>query len=200
VKPDLRVFLILLIPLALAACVPAGVRGDAATLRAQAAREKRMAPHTHWLIKARLAVSDGKHGGSGSLTWRQEGESYDFTLRAPVTGRSFRLHGGPDGAVLDGLDRGQMRGPDAQHLLARALGWRVPLAQLSDWVRGMRAPGAPATVRFGSNHLLSKLVQDGWTVKYLDWYDRQQLPLPRRVFASRGPYRVRVSIQSWSLQ
>ena len=184
--------------LTLAACAPVRVKGDAAMLRAQHAREQTLAGRNHWTIHARLAVSDGRHGGSGSLTWVQDGDRYHFLLRAPVTGRSFDLHGGPYGAVLEGLDGGPVRGPDAERLLTRVFGWPVPLPRLRWWIKGLRAPGRPARLRFGDNRLPSLLQQDGWTVEYRDWFADAQPPVPRKVFASSGPDHVRVVIENWS--
>ncbi len=191
---------VLLVIVLLAACAPVRIKGNSATLTAQAAREKQLAGHDHWTLTGHLGVSDGQHGGSGRLTWVQNGERFQFTVRAPITGRSFRLSGGPDGAVLEGLDQGTVRGPDAQALLARALGWRVPIKPLHDWVRGLRSGGATsgAVLRFGENGLPSLLKQDGWTVQYRDWFDNIDPALPRKVYAAHGDYHVRLSIRSWS--
>lgn len=193
---------LLLAVVVLAACAPVRLRGDAAVRAAQAERARLLAGRDHWTLHAHLGVSDGQHGGSGTLVWVQDGAHYEFTVRAPITGRSFRLSGGPDGAVLEGLDQGTLRGPSAQALLARALGWRVPMRQLQAWVLGLRAGGAAsgAVLRFGADGLPSLLEQDGWTVEYRDWFADTHPPLPRRVFAASGNYHVRLSIQSWSLR
>jgi outer membrane lipoprotein LolB len=182
----------------LVACAPARIRGDRALLAAQSAREAKLASRGGWLIEARLGVSDGHGGGSGDLTWRQQGDAYDFVLRAPVTGKSFHLHGDASGAVLEGLDQGTLRGIDAESLLQEALGWQVPMAELRDWVRGMRASNAPAELAFGADGLPSLLTQDGWKVEYRDWFAAMDPPLPRKVFAERGDYRVRVVIRTWA--
>ncbi|GAP66699.1 outer membrane lipoprotein LolB [Mizugakiibacter sediminis] len=189
-----------LILLALAACAPVAVRrgGDAELLAAQAARERALAPLDRWSLTARIVVSNGKDGGSGTLEWMQDGAEYTFVVRAPVTGKSFRLQGGPDGAVLEGLDTQPLRDADAERLLARELGWHVPLAELAAWVRGLRAQG-PAELAFGADGLPSTLEQDGWRVEYRDWYTDRQPPLPQKVFAERAPYRVRVAIERWQL-
>lgn len=186
----------------LAACAPVQVRGDQQMQTAQAAREKLLAGHDHWTLHAHLGVSDGHHGGSGTLIWVQNGPNFTFTVRAPLTGRSFRLLGGPHGAVLEGLDQGTLRAADARTLLAQALGWQVPVRQLHDWVRGLGATGtdSAAVLRYGSNGLPSLLKQDGWTVQYRDWFTDISPALPRRVFAAHGDYHVRLSIQSWTLQ
>ena len=45
-----------------------------------------------WHLSARLAVSNGQDGGSGRLEWTQQGEFFDVTLRAPVSGQNWQLH------------------------------------------------------------------------------------------------------------
>lgn len=192
--------------LLLAACAtvraPVGVKGTPAMLAAQADREAALAARHDWSLEAHLGVSSANRGGSGTLTWRHDGDHFDFTVRAPITGRSFRLSGGPDDVTLEGLDQGTVRGRDASALLRRVLGWNVPVGALRDWVRGMRAPAGfgSASLRFGTDGLPSRLQQAGWTVEYLDWYTDRPVPLPRKVFASHGDYRVRLSISHWTLQ
>ncbi|UPG84989.1 lipoprotein insertase outer membrane protein LolB [Luteibacter aegosomatis] len=173
--------------------------GDAVTLGLQEQRERSLADTDHWTLQGRLSVSDGKDSGSGSLTWRQDGERYEFTVRAPVTGRSFRLVGGPDGADLEGLEGGTRHGADAESLMAQAVGWQIPMAELKRWVLGLRADAGPADIAFGADRLPSRLVQDGWTVDYKQWDAMRQPAMPSRVFAEKAPFKVRLSIEDWQL-
>jgi outer membrane lipoprotein LolB len=189
--------------LSLAACVPQAVRvkGDASLLNAQLAREQALAHADHWSLQGRLGISNGKDGGSGSFSWRQDGDRYEFILRGPaISGMNFRLSGGPDGALLEGMAHGPLRGPDAEALMRKALGWEVPLRDLRAWVLGVRADSGPAELSFGENRLPSLLQQDGWTVDYRDWDETRQPPLPTRVFAARPPYKVKLSIESWQFR
>ena len=196
-------FLIVAAALAvLAGCATPAVRmkGDAGMLAAQQQREQALAGTEHWSLSGRLGVSDGQNGGSGSLDWQQDGDRYAFELRAPITGKSFRLTGGPDGALLEGLEGGPLRGPDAESLMRKALGWEVPLDDLKAWVLGLRADSGPAELRFGADRLPSLLQQDGWTVDYRRWDQSRQPALPTQIFATRPPYKVRLSIESWQLK
>jgi outer membrane lipoprotein LolB len=187
--------------LLLVGCAPAvRIKGDAALLDAQAARERSLAAVDHWTLQGRLGVSDGRNGGSGDLSWTQDGERYDFVLRAPVTGKSFRLSGGPQGALLEGLDGGPLRGADAEALMRKALGWELPLGDLRAWVLGLRADSGPAELSFGADRLPALLQQDGWAVDYREWDSTHQPPLPRKVYAAKPPYKVRLSIESFQLQ
>lgn len=197
-----RWLVVVVVALLMAACAPVRIKGNARLLDAQAARAQALAGHDHWTLTAHMGVSDGHHGGSGTLVWVQSGDRFSFTMRAPITGRSFRLTGGPDGALLVGLKGGPVRGANAQVLLSRVLGWKVPIKPLHDWVRGLRAggTGAGAALRFGSNGLPSELRQNGWTIEYLDWFADTHPALPRKVFAAQGDYHVRLVIQNWSLR
>ncbi|GAB3780696.1 lipoprotein insertase outer membrane protein LolB [Dyella agri] len=190
------------LPLLLAACAPQLVRikGDAGLLNAQVAREQALAHTDHWTLDGRLGVSDGHDGVSGGFTWTQDGGNYSFVFRAPITGRSFELSSGPDGAVLKGLDGGPVQGADAEALMQRALGWEVPLHDLRAWVLGLRADSGPAELAFGDNRLPSLLTQDGWSVDYRAWDTARQPPLPTTIFATRPPYKVRLSVENWTLR
>lgn len=187
--------------LVLGGCVPVQVRnpGTAAELAAQAAREHTVGAVQAWSLDGRFAAADGHHGGSGSLAWQQRGQHYAFTLRAPITGKTVQLEGGPDGAVLTGVDRQPLAGSDARSVLAHEFGWNVPVAELAWWVRGLRAPGSAAALTFGANGLPATLDQAGWHVEFKDWYAARTPPLPRRVYASRDPYTVRVLIEQWGV-
>jgi len=186
--------------LALGACAPVRLRESPQAEAAQAAREAALGPRMQWTLTAHIAVSDGHYGGSGELTWRQDGARYDFSVRAPVTGRTWHLAGDADGAVLEGVDPQPLHGDDGAMLLRERLGWDVPLADLAAWVRGLRAAAAPAEVRYDAAQRPAVIAQAGWRVEYRDWFDDHDPPLPRKVYASRGPAHVRLVVESWDLK
>ena len=195
-------FIAAVLPLLLAACVPAvRMKGDSGLLNAQQTREQGLAHADHWVLQGRLGVSDGKQSGSGGFSWTQDGDHYVFVMQGPpLSGANFRLSGGPDGALLEGLKSGPLQGPDAEALMRKALGWEVPLRDLRAWVLGLRADTGPAELSVGTNRLPSQLQQDGWIVDYPEWDEAHQPPLPKKVFAANPPYKVRLSIESWSFQ
>ncbi|MEO7430974.1 MAG: lipoprotein insertase outer membrane protein LolB [Dokdonella sp.] len=197
-KPS-RIFFATLSSLLLAACAGRNVRplpADADLLSKQATRERALATRTTWTLKGRLGVSDGHDSGSGALEWQQTGSRYRFSVHAPVTGKTWVLSGEPGHAVLEGLRDAVVEGGDAAALLERELGWRVPVAQLVHWVRGARAGGA-AQIRFRADGLPAEIDEDGWTVEYLD-YGPGEPAQPSKVFASKGDYKVRLSIREWA--
>jgi outer membrane lipoprotein LolB len=183
----------------LAACAPVRVKESAETNTAQTAREAKLAPITRWTLTAHIGVSDGKDGGSGELVWKQNGDAFDFTVHAPVTGKTWKLSGDSSHATLEGVDPQPDTGRSPDRLLKDRLGWDVPLAQLSDWVRGLRAKGSAPNTTYDAQNLPAVIVQDGWKVEYRDWFTDRNPSLPKKVFATRGNSRVRVSIEEWSI-
>lgn len=185
----------------LAACAPVSRRNaappTAAALAAQDQREAAMQARTRWTLEARIAVS-GENGGSGDLTWRQDGDTYSFSLRA-ANGKVVRLSGDAGRAMLEGVDAQADVGTDPERLLRERLGAEVPFASLRRWVLGLRVSGRPARLQFNEHDLPAELQQDGWTVDYLDWFVDHAPPLPKKVFATRGKDKVKLVIQSWTL-
>ncbi|MDI3261939.1 MAG: lipoprotein insertase outer membrane protein LolB [Fulvimonas sp.] len=186
----------------LAGCVPAvRMRGSPEDLAAQRARERQLAGVERWQVRGRLGVYDARGGGSGDFSWRQDGTRYEFTLHGPsLSGVDLRLRGDEHGALLEGDKRGPLRGRGAEALMQQALGWVVPLDELRAWLFGLRAPGGgPAELEFGADHLPARLRQDGWTVDYRAWDTDRQPPLPRKLFAEKPPYKVRLAIDAFEL-
>ena len=199
-KINLRILLAACLPLMLAACAPQLVRtkGDTATLAQQQLREQQLVGVDRWTLQGRLALSNGRDGGSVNLTWTQDGQHYEFMVTAPT--KSFRLSGDQHGALLEGADGGPLRGASAEALMQHALGWDIPLDELRAWVLGVRASGSSADVSFGADKLLSQIDQDGWAVSYPAWDTSRQPALPIKVFAEKPPYKVKLVIESWVLQ
>jgi outer membrane lipoprotein LolB len=208
-KLSIRLFAAAL-PLLLAACAhkeavrPQPKADYAQLLNEQRAREHLLVKTDHWVLQGKIGVSGEvngkKDGGSGTLTWTQSGDNYEFVVRGPVGSKSFKLTVTPVGATLEGLDGGPQRSPDVESLVQNALGWHVPLRDLRAWVLGTRADAGPAELTFGDNGLPSTLTQDGWTVSYPAWDTTREPAVPSKVFASNPPYSVRLSVESWTFQ
>jgi outer membrane lipoprotein LolB len=186
----------------LGACARAPVRptpvADAARSEAaQAAREAALASLRSWRFTGRIAVSTEGRGGSGRIEWAQDGDDFDVRLSAPVTRQSWRLHQAQGRVRLEGLEGGVREGTDAEALLLEATGWRLPVADMAAWVRGVRGAGSPATVESDTQGRPILIGQSGWQVDYPAW-DAAVPALPLRVHATQGEAKVRLAIEAWS--
>ena len=197
----LRRLLLSSLVLVVAACVPPPVRrpADAALMQAQIVRETALMARSDWSLSGRIAISDGKDGGSGRIDWKQHGADFDIRLSAPVTRQSWRLVREGGQVRLEGLEGGTLEGTDAEALLYQALGWLVPVDALAAWARGARA-SSDAQLEFGADGLPSLLTEDGWSVEYRAWDAGGDPPRPKKVFAVQGDSKVRLLVDHWDDQ
>lgn len=188
--------LVALLVLALAACAIKPRRDDAGWRPVGGAD---LVQVDSFRVAGRLAVSDGRDGGSASFLWTQQGSSYEFELRQPVSQRTWRLRGNDRGAVLEGGDGGPLRAGSGEVLLREVLGWEVPVSALQSWVRGLASATYPLDHegRDGQGRLV-ELEQGGWRVDYRAWLDGGVWPT--RIQARQPPYSVRLNIQDWFLR
>jgi outer membrane lipoprotein LolB len=185
----------------LAGCQSLPTRSDAKDALHRPANDGRLlatSALTAWAMHGRIAVSDGKDGGSGRLDWRQNGEHFDVQLSAPVTRRSWRLRGDAHWVLLEGLEEGPLEGPDAEQLLRQAVGWDLPIRFLVDWMRGLQAPGRFDGV-WDERGFPTRIQQGEWVIEYRDWFDELTPPLPRKIFAQSGEHRVRLVVERWDV-
>ena len=98
----------------------------------------------------------------------QDGERIPFTVHAPITGKTWEFAGDARQATLEGVRDAAIEGARRAVPAERELGWDVPVAELADWARGMRA-ARPARIEFRSDGLPALIEQAGWTVEYPDY-------------------------------
>lgn len=158
-----------------------------------------------WTMSGRVALSNGKDGGSGRFEWTQGLGQVRMLLSAPITRQNWILETDAGGASLQGVPNGPLRGDDAAGLLRGATGWDIPVAALGCWVRGVAADparfGAPR-MAYGADLLPASLEQGGWRIDYSGWTPDPftRLPMPARINAQRGEDRVRLLVDRWGLE
>lgn len=163
------------------------------------ARVEDAAALERWSISGRVAVSNGKDGGSGRIEWVQRGAQYAITIRAPVSNQTWRLSNEHGVVRLEGVRPEPVEGDDAQELLAREAGWRLPIAEMQRWIRGV-AYSSAAEIETDGEGLPKTLRESGWTVTYRNWDTASQPALPSRIAATRPPYKVRLAVSTWGVQ
>jgi len=144
-------------------------------------------------LAGRIAVRYGKDGASGRIVWRHSTETDDLLITSPIgqgiarisrKGEEFRLTTG----------NGEYRAHDAESLTERALGWRLPLGGLPDWVQGRASPGESAQWRRNAEQRPLELRQDGWRVEYEEFRDGR----PARLRMSREDLEIRLIVDRWT--
>ena len=102
------------------------------------------------------------------------------------------------GVVLTDSRQQQFRALDAEALTEQQLGWRLPLAGLTDWVRA-RATLAGVVRRDAAGRLMN-LSEAGWEIEftYASETARQPRRLVMRYLRAERPLEIRLVIDSWA--
>lgn len=159
-----------------------------------------------WALAGRVALSNGKQGGSGRIEWVQGAGNIHLQLSAPVTRQSWVLDVAADGgATLQGVADAPLRDSDAALLLRETTGWDIPVAALGCWLRAVAADAGrfgPAQTDYAADLLPRRIEQGDWTIDYADWQPDpvSRLPMPARIEARRGSNRVRLVVDRWGLE
>lgn len=137
-------------------------------------------PPNLWTGRFAATVSDADPAGngtreersSGRFSLRVEGPSTELELSSPLgqTIAQVRLDDGR--ATLLAADGKSWQAPSAEALTEQVFGWRVPLANLPDWLEGRIAE---PTERDGSRVVAG--LDHGWSVRI----DASEAGRPRRL-------------------
>ena len=162
-------------------------------------RLERLQEADRWTVRGRLAVNDGDDGGSGSLLWRSSPARTQLDFHGALGRGAWRLDAAPGEAVLTLADGEEFRAASVERLVRNRLGWHVPVAELSWWIRGLAAPGDPAQRTLGESGVLLTLRQAGWDIEFSRYRTFGAELMPGLVVARRDDRQVRFAIRDWTL-
>jgi outer membrane lipoprotein LolB len=155
--------------------------------------------HPVWSVSGRAAIRDGERGGQVAFDWQARGDHHRVHLRTVTGGRRWLLEFEPGFAELEGTDVGRIVGPDPNELVEAAVGWAIPVVELSDWIRGLVAE-THGKVEFAPDGTLRRVALDPWELSYQRFDEVDGQLMPARLEAESPPYRVRLVLRSWKWQ
>ncbi|WP_232462487.1 lipoprotein insertase outer membrane protein LolB [Bordetella genomosp. 9] len=119
-----------------------------------------------------VTADDGKQDAvQGGFSWLDDGRRYVLDLTNPLGATQARVEGRPGMAVLNKSDGTRLQAQDPDGLVEDAIGSRVPVSGLRDWLRGRLAPTPPAThVERDTERRPVSFDQGGWQAR-LSRYD-----------------------------
>ena len=151
-------------------------------------------------VKGRMAVRQGTEGFSANFQWRHAGARDEIDLWGPIGQGHSRLVG-DSGLVTVYTARGEVyRERDADVAMQRWLGFTLPIAALTHWIRGEPAPWLPVLAsRSDDAGDLTMLEQLAWRLEFSDYGDDSDARrLPGRIIAIRGDVKVTLIPSEWS--
>lgn len=155
--------------------------------------EPSLPPPGGFELSGRVAIRHGKEAASGGIFWRHSDDADELLITSPLGQGIARINRERHQYRLVTGDNKVYRASDAESLTEQALGWRLPLAGLPDWVRGRASPGRPAETRREADGSL-EVRQDGWRIAYEEFREGR----PFRLRISREDLEIRLIVDRWT--
>jgi len=201
-----RIFCFALVAALCGACAAPAPRPSADRIETLwAAHAAATRPLSHWELRGRLAVQADDHGGQASLLWTRDAARHSIRLNGPLGRGVVRVTQDESGARLQDSEQRVLEAANAEDLLFRYTGWRLPIANLDWWVLGLPIPGVPADRELDVAGRLQTLRQQGWVVRYEKYVAADGYELPERLQLTRAAddaapeMQVRLVIDHWGL-
>ncbi|MBL8483115.1 MAG: outer membrane lipoprotein LolB [Rhodocyclaceae bacterium] len=149
-------------------------------------------------LEGRVSANDARQVVHASVIWHHEDLADDLTLVGPLgqTLAELSRRGKHVRLVANG---GVRESQDMDALLRDALGLKVPVKALTNWVLGRpRTPGA--NVRRDAAGRAEIITEDGWNVIFVRYESDAADALPELIEARGGEVQVKLKIDRWTLQ
>ncbi len=144
-------------------------------------------------LAGRLAARQGQEAFTGNISWRHAGSVDELLVTSPLGQGVARILRKGDTVVLTTAEPREYRAPDVESLTEEALGFRLPLVGLADWVRGRPSPHAPANVARGPEGRATSIEQNGWRIEYQAYAGDR----PSRLRLAYPGIELRLAITEW---
>lgn len=147
-------------------------------------------------LEGRISVHYGEQNLSGKFTWEHTPATDDVGLASPLGTQMAQIVRDEHGVTLTDSNQRKFHARDVESLTQSRLGWRMPLAGLTDWVHA-RPHGADAKIERDGAGRPGILREDGWVIEYgYSGGDK----LPQRLFLnytlSEQPLDIRLAIDT----
>jgi outer membrane lipoprotein LolB len=146
-------------------------------------------------LTGRIAVRFQERAFSSAVRWKRDASGDEIWFTAPLGQTIAYLRADGDGATLTGADQKQYHASSIESLTRSALGWRLPVAGMRNWVLGQPGPGVvPATVERDDASRITRFRQDDMQIAFS--YAGSAATRPSRIDAAGNEAEMRFVIDS----
>lgn len=151
----------------------------------------------NYKLKGRLGVVTQKQGFSGGIVWQHDLSTDNIDIFSPLGGKVANIAKNAAGVTLTNQDGHTITAKDAESLTEATLGFRLPLAGLSNWALGKPTSSKiDAVTNDESGHLLT-LKQDGWDIVYEGYTVQNGIDLPSKIVLKSEKVNLKLLVELW---
>jgi len=153
-----------------------------------------------WSLSGRLAASNSKDGGSGSLSWQKSSNSTHLSFRGAMGKGAWELQSGKGSANLRFAYGREYSASTISQLVIKHMKSDMPVEALSWWVLGLAWSNTWEERQLDEEGRMTSLRQLGWDVNFSSYKLKDQVWLPSKLVARKQDQTVKLAISDWSLQ
>ena len=161
------------------------------------ARQQQLLSLSHWTLRGAIGVKQQQKGFNAQMHWQQNDLVYQIRLFGPLGGGLVQLQGSPEQVTLITSDKKLTHANNAEQLLQRQTGWRLPIDNLNFWIRGLAAPTSKAEKQMDRYQHIRTLKQQGWNIQFQRYTQVKGIDLPSKMTLYHGDLRIRIIIKQW---
>ncbi|MBU2707223.1 outer membrane lipoprotein LolB [Zooshikella marina] len=150
-----------------------------------------------WSLEGKLGIRTPNDSSSAYLDWEQQNHLYTIRLSGPLGQGVAEIMGKPGWVVMNTADSRLFTADSPEQLLARELGWTLPISNMQHWIKGIPDPSSDTQPNLNEQGLLAEIKQNGWEIKYFDYQQFNNLWLPRKIRVSNDQYKLTFIISEW---
>lgn len=161
--------------------------------------ERAVQAHADWVLKGSFGLRVGRRGWSAGLRWHQVGDLFHIEIYDPLGRTVAEMTGHPGEVTLEDEHGRVYQADSATALMKRVLGWSLPVAGLSYWVRGLPVSRSPVSgLQLDDRGRLIRLKQDGWDVHYEEYNYDAVGARPTRIVMTHGDVHLLLVVNQWN--
>lgn len=154
-----------------------------------------------WQLSGRLSLRGSGESFSGTLEWDEQRHATHLRFSGPFGQAIVELDEDATGARARLADGRVWMADDAAQLLAKHLGWQVPVAALRAWLKGIPVEEKALVPRYSLDGAgrLTALEQAAWQITYGNYAVVGPHFLPHKIAMKNNLVELRLVVDQWAL-
>ncbi|PIE43700.1 MAG: outer membrane lipoprotein LolB [Gammaproteobacteria bacterium] len=154
-----------------------------------------------WSVYGKIGVRSPKQSDSAVINeWNQTGDSFRIKLSSALLGIGTTVLEGSENELFIIHSDGQIvHSHHPGQLLHEQTGWRLPLASIPFWIKGIPSPEASYSITFDNQGNPHTIIQSGWHITPGRYKKITDLYLPGKIVISDTQNKITLIIAQWIL-
>ena len=161
-------------------------------------------PIQQFSLKGRIGISNPNDSFTSNFRWQQNAyKDFQFRMYGALGNTYVLMNSKPNWTTIETADDRFLEGPDATILIAKTMGWSLPLNYLSNWIKGVPIGVGKDQIKINQDGTLQSLSYQSqertFDVSFERYGEFDSRVLPTKIRILEGDNKLLLSIRDWIL-